>query len=115
MLILWIVLNREESLDDILSAMIELEITGATILDGVGMKRVLAKDVPIFAGLLQSMSGSRPYNKNIIAAVKDRETIFELLDLLKEFGINFDKPGTGKLLAFNADISVSEEGIWQRR
>jgi len=114
MLILWIILNREELLDDLLSAMIELEITGAAILDGVGMERVLAKDVPIFAGLLQSMSGSRPYNKNVIAAVKDRETVFELLELLKEIGIDFEEPGTGKLLAFRADLSVSEEGIWER-
>ncbi len=35
-----IILNKEEYEDDLLSVMMELEITGATILDGVGMERV---------------------------------------------------------------------------
>ena len=109
---IWIILDREEYLDDLLSALIELEITGAAILDGVGMERVLATDVPIFAGLIQSLSGSRPYNKNILAVVKDRTTISDLLDLLKEIGIDFREPSTGRLFALPIGLSVSAEGTW---
>lgn len=109
---LWIILDKEDYLDDLLSALIELEITGATILDGVGMERVLATDVPIFAGLIQSLSGSRPYNKNILAVVKDRATISDLLHLLREIGIDFRRPGTGRLWALPIGLSVSAEGTW---
>lgn len=109
---LWVILDREECLDDLLTAMIELEITGATVLDGVGLKRVLATDVPIFAGLIESLSGSRPYNKNIVSVVEDRETISALLTLLKEIGIDFTEPGTGRLFALPIGMSVSTESVW---
>ena len=109
---IWIILDREDHIDNLLSALIELEITGATILDGVGMERVLATDVPIFAGLIQTLSGSRPYNKNILATVKDRTAISDLLDLLEEIGIDFREPGTGRLFALPIGLSISAEGIW---
>ena len=109
---MWIILDREEYLDDVLSALLELEITGATVLDGVGMERVLAIDVPIFAGLIESLSGSRPYNKNIIAVVRNQDIIFDLLDLLREIGIDFQASGTGRLFALPIGLSVHAAGIW---
>jgi nitrogen regulatory protein P-II 1 len=45
------VINEEEKLDEILSGMVELGITGATIISSEGMGRVLSHDIPIFAGL----------------------------------------------------------------
>ena len=56
--LLVIILNREDHLDDILAELLELEVPGATVVEGVALERVLAKDVPIFAGLLQSTLGS---------------------------------------------------------
>ena len=44
------VLNQEERLEEILEAFLELGINGATILDSIGMGRILAHDIPIFAG-----------------------------------------------------------------
>ena len=92
MIMVCIILNEEEHVDDLLAVMMELEITGATILDGVGMERMLANDVPIFAGLIQSLAGSRPYNKNIIALVKNRETLTKLIGVLKEIASIFKNP-----------------------
>ena len=111
MQMLFIILNREDLLDDIISAMIELEITGATILDGVGMERVLAEDVPIFAGLLRSISGSRSYNKNIVALVKQKETIEELIALLKDSDIDFMDVGVGKMFSIPVDFYIGSEEV----
>ena len=113
MLMVCIILNKEEYEDDLLSVMMELEITGATILDGVGMERVLAKDVPIFAGLIQSLAGSRPYNKNIIAVVKDKNTLTRLIGVLKEIGIDFQEPEVGEIFALPVNFSLSQYGLFE--
>ncbi len=113
MIIVVIILNEEESLDDLLSVMMEFEITGATILDGVGMERILANDVPIFAGLVQSLGGSRPYNKNIIALFKDKGTLAGFIEVLKEIGVDFRKPGIGVLFALPVSFSLSQDGIFE--
>ncbi|MBC8231584.1 hypothetical protein H8E77_18700 [bacterium] len=111
MQMLFIILNREDLLDDIISAMIELEITGATILDGVGMERVLAEDVPIFAGLLRSISGSRSYNKNIVALIRQKDTIEELVALLKDSDIDFMDVGVGKMFSIPVDFYIGSEEV----
>lgn len=113
MMMVCIILNNEEHVDDLLSVMMELEITDATILDGVGMERVLANDVPIFAGLIQSLGGSRPYNKNVIALLKDRETLTKLIGVLKEIGIDFKEPGTGGIFALPVSFSLSQDGTFE--
>ena len=64
--LLIIVLNKEEYLDDVLEAFIETGITGATIVDSVGMGKTLAYHIPIFAGLRKSIKIKR--NSNIIDA-----------------------------------------------
>ena len=111
MQMLCIVLNREEQLDDLLTELLELEITGATIVDGVGMERVLANDVPIFAGLLKSVSGQRPYNKNILALVPELDTVKRLVALCREVGIDFAEPGTGSLFAIPVSYSITTDEV----
>ena len=111
MYLLFVILNKEELLDDLLATMIELEITGATILDGIGMERVLAEDVPIFAGLLKSVRGDRSFNKNIVALVKQKETLHELTALLKDSGIDFLNPQVGRMFAVPVDFYIGSEEI----
>ena len=41
MQILLIILYREDLLDEVLTALVEMEITGASVLDGTSMERVL--------------------------------------------------------------------------
>lgn len=106
MLLLVIILNQEEYLDDILSELLELEITGASVIDGVAMERVLAKDVPIFAGLLQSTRGSRAYNKNIIAVIPDRERVDQLIFILNELDIDLSDPAVGQLFTLPIDFRL---------
>ena len=113
MIMVCIILNKEEYVDDLLSVMMELEITGATILDGVGIERILANDVPIFAGLIQSLAGSRPYNKNIMALFKNKEILAKLLGVLKEIGIDFNEPGVGGIFALPVSFSLTQDGIFE--
>ena len=49
MYLLLIVLYREDLLDEVLSALVEMEITGAAVLDGTSMERVLSEEFVEFA------------------------------------------------------------------
>ena len=67
------VLNKEEHLEEILEAFLELGMTGATIVDSIGMGRILAHDIPIFAGFRSLMQESRSGNKTIITVVLEEK------------------------------------------
>ncbi len=107
MQLLVIILNQEEFLDDILAELVELEIVNATVIDGVAMERVLAKDVPIFAGLLQSTRGSRDFNKNIFALIPGKEIVDRLLNVLRDLDIDLTDPSVGKLFTVPVDFILS--------
>lgn len=66
-----LVLNKEEFLESVLEGYIEVGITGATIIDSIGMGHILSAEVPIFAGLRFMFAGSRPYNKTILSVIND--------------------------------------------
>ncbi len=53
MKLLVIVLNKENFLDDILSSLVELGVMGATVIESTRMSEILAREIPIFAGLRQ--------------------------------------------------------------
>lgn len=89
------ILNQQEKLDEILAGFIEIGITGATIIDSVGMGRILSKDVPIFAGFQSLVSGSRPHNKTIFSVVDDDEKIEKALKIIEEVCGSFEDPGAG--------------------
>jgi nitrogen regulatory protein PII len=91
MKLLVLVLNKEEYLDDILEAFVEVGLSGATILDSVGMGHKLAYEIPIFAGLRKSIKTS-DYNKTIFSVVKDDERLEEAIKLIGEI-IDFNEQG----------------------
>jgi hypothetical protein len=97
MRLLMIILNKEEFLDDILSSLVELGIMGATVVESTRMSEILMREIPIFAGLREMKRSSRAYNRVIIAPVEERETVSELLKLLKEINIDFRDSETGFL------------------
>jgi len=69
------VLNKEEYLETLLEGYIEIGISGATIIDSMGMGHILSSEVPIFAGLRFMFAGSRPYNKTILSVIPEEKTI----------------------------------------
>lgn len=94
--LLVLILNKEEYLEDILSLFIELDISGATIIESVGMGRIITHDIPIFAGFRDLMVGNRPYNKTIISVI-DKDVIPKVVSGIKEVCAEIDEPGGGLL------------------
>ncbi|HDL18526.1 MAG TPA: hypothetical protein ENH29_05685 [Bacteroidetes bacterium] len=94
---------KEDFLDEVLEAFLELDIRGATVLDSVGMGRILAYEIPIFAGLRSIIPGSRPYNKTIFTIINT--TILEpLVNAIEQICGDFSQPGTGVMFTMPVEF-----------
>jgi nitrogen regulatory protein PII len=88
------VINHEEHVDDILSAFVELGITGATVVESKGMGRLLSREVPIFAGLQSLSSRSRPANRTLFCVADDGK-VAAAIGLIQEICGSLAAPGAG--------------------
>ncbi len=97
------VINEEEKLDEVLSGFLELGVTGATLIDSEGMGRFLAQDVPIFAGLADLATRTRPRNYTILSVIREEEKVERVIDLLQKVCGSLDSPATG--IVFTVPVS----------
>jgi nitrogen regulatory protein PII len=104
------VLNREELLERVLEAYVEVGITGATILDSEGMGRFLTYEVPLFADFKEFMKGNKPYNKTILSVVEDESVFERLRAILDEVCGGLRSPGTGILFSIPVDAAAGLVG-----
>jgi nitrogen regulatory protein PII len=94
-----IIINKEEYLDEILTRLVEIGITGVTIVDSIGIGRVLAYDVPIFMGIKQMLSWRRPSSK-MIFIVTHTEKVEPMMDAVEDvFGGDLTEPGKGLIFS----------------
>jgi nitrogen regulatory protein PII len=99
-----IVLNKTENLEDLLTAFLEIGVSGATVIDSVGMGRVLSHDVPIFAGLRSAFPGTSPVNKTILVVTED-EMVEDIMTVIDDVCGTFDEPGTGLVFVLPVDAT----------
>jgi nitrogen regulatory protein P-II 1 len=97
------VINQEEKLDDILAGFLELGITGATVIRSEGMGRMLAQDIPIFAGLQSLLSRARPQNSTVFSVIKEEAKVNGAISLLQEICGDLNDPATG--IAFTLPVN----------
>lgn len=102
--LLIIILNKEEYLDELLEAFVELDVRGATVIDSVGMGQIISDKIPIFGGLRSLMEGSRPYNKTILTVVPE-EKVEEIIGEYEKICGSLDEPGTGLLITLPVDFT----------
>jgi len=74
--LLILILNKVEKLEEVLEGFIEIGITGATVIESVGMGQILSEEVPIFS------------------AIKD-EKEKSVIKLLQKILGDLNDPGTG--------------------
>ncbi|ADK82850.1 P-II family nitrogen regulator [Sediminispirochaeta smaragdinae] len=111
MKLLVVVLNKEELLDEVLSAYVEAGIDGATILDSEGMGRFLTYEVPLFADFKSFMKGNKPYNKTIFSVVRKEAAIGRLRKLLDSVVGGLSEPGTGIMFTLPVDFAAGLVGM----
>lgn len=109
MKLLVIIINKTEFLNELLSILVEVGITKATILDSEGLGQHLAHDIPIFAGLKSLVGNSKTYNKTILALIDDDAVLIDLKKLLKETEMDFSKDGMGVMFTVLVDSVMNLE------
>ena len=98
------ILEKEDYLDALLEAMIEAEIEGISIIDATGARKVLAEDIPIFAGIIQAMQGDRGRHK-IILGISENESIEELKEILSDLAPDLLDSGL-RIFSFRAEQGI---------
>jgi len=102
MKLLVLFLNKVEKLEEVLEGYVEVGITGATVVDSVGMGHILSEEVPIFAGLRFMFAGAKSHNKTVFSVIRD-EKEEEVIRVLQKILGDLSQPGTGIVFTFSLD------------
>jgi nitrogen regulatory protein PII len=81
--LLLMVINDQDTVRDVLTALLEAGITTATIIESQGMGKIVSEQMPIFAGFRHLWGGANPYNTTVFTVVRD-ELLDEALALVEE-------------------------------
>jgi nitrogen regulatory protein PII len=95
MTLLVCICNQPDRLEEILEGFVEVGVTGATVLDTVGMGQILSTEVPIFAGFQSLFRGASTGNKTILSVIDDPAKVQGALDIIDEVFGGIDRPGSG--------------------
>jgi nitrogen regulatory protein PII len=98
-----IFVNRAETMEDILEGFLEIGVSGATVVDSVGMGRILSHDVPIFAGIRKIFPGLSPDNK-MIFLVSDEAMIDDIVAVVEDTCGPLEDPGAGLAIVIPLDF-----------
>jgi len=102
-----------EKKPEIMSAMVEIGITNATIVEASSLAKKIAYEIPIFAGLSYMSRGKSSSADLIISHLNKKSLAWKLVKLLKKNGIDLNKSGVGyiQLLKVESVIGNYEEDI----
>ncbi|WP_026895364.1 hypothetical protein [Clostridiisalibacter paucivorans] len=112
MQVLVCVINKHNCLESILQNFIDEGITGATIIDSIGMARVLndtdLNNLPAFGSIRMILNESRPFNKTIFVVLENKQVDIAINCIKKEVG-DINDPGVGIL--FTIPVNHVEGGM----
>jgi len=101
--LVFIILNQEEYLDELLEAFVEMDVRGATIIDSVGMGQIISHALPIFGGIRSLQQGSRPYNKTLFTVVPEAK-VAEIIAAFEQICGHLADQGTGLVFTVPVDF-----------
>lgn len=106
-------LNDINKMNEVLSSMVEVGITNASIVDTISMAKKLSYEMPIFAGLSYMSQGKSKRSNVIMCYITRKDIAYKLRSLLKKNGVDLDKIGTGfiQLVKVDSIIGNFEEEI----
>ncbi len=92
MKMLFLILNDESKVDEILLNFQKIGIRGATVIDSIGMGGILGVKIPFMKD--QFVRIEKPDNKTIFSVIEDENILNQAISMLRE-KLQFEKPGTG--------------------
>ncbi len=106
MYLLIIILNQEDLLAEIMEVLVGLGVTDATVIQSQSMAKVLAYEVPIFAGLRFQTQGQRKYSKTILVLTEEKRLADEVVKLLHEMDVDLTAPEVGRVITLELESAL---------
>ena len=78
------VLHREDLLDEVLSALVELEEPDAVVVESRSGLELLERDLPIFAGLRSLIPSGIDFSRLVVCLIEDEERALEALAVIRD-------------------------------
>ena len=91
--LLMVILHREELLDEVLAALVELELTDSVVVESRSGLELLERDLPIFAGLRALIPGGIDFNRLVVCLVPTADAAREAMGMIRLLGE--DQPEEG--------------------
>ena len=98
------VVDDPDRMEEILAGLLDIGVTGATLIDSRGMGRILSRDIPVFAGLQTLIARSRPQNQTLFSVIEDPEKVQRAVDLILSF--DFSARGTDTTPPFKVNTNL---------
>ncbi|GAA0367859.1 hypothetical protein GCM10008932_19650 [Alkalibacterium iburiense] len=89
-----IVLNKTDVLDEILTAFVNYEVTGATVLDSSGLGHLISNRFPMFSMFAELKEERKANSKTIFTVVEDGEERAEVLEAVESVLGDITEPDT---------------------
>jgi len=106
--LLGVLIHREELLDDILSMLVESELSDSVVIESRSGLELLERDLPIFAGLRSLIPGGMDFSRLILCVVEEEEHGQEALKLIRGLDTGGKPPGEARNTAFLVPLSGVE-------
>ncbi len=97
MQVMIVVVNDSEHVVPILDRLVEIGISGATVIDSMGMASLVGDHVPFFSRLAR-MDGEHQSNKTLFTVVRD-DQLHEVAGAIDDILGGVDRPDSGFMFA----------------
>ena len=104
-----VVLNDPSRVEDVLPALVEMDVRGMVVIAGETAMNVLAAEAPLFAGLRQLIESPRAHNRTVFGITDDSDILRKLALMLKEVGFDITAPGDGHALLLDVQDAIGGE------
>jgi len=102
--LLVIVLNRTESLRDILDGFMEVGIKGATVIDSAGMGHLMADYIPFFSQFAEMEATDKNHSKTIFTVVNYCEERDKAISVVEKCVGDLSEPDSAFLFSLPVNI-----------
>ena len=101
------VLEETEKLTDIMEGFARIGIKGSTVLDSIGMGRVLMKaraNLPVMKQINKVITDLQSSNKTIITVIQNKDILDQAIRIVKSLCGDLCQPGKGILFALPLEV-----------
>ena len=101
------VLEETEKLTDIMEGFARIGIKGSTVLDSIGMGRVLMKaraTLPVMKQINKVITDLQSSNKTIITVIQNKDILDQAIRIVKSLCGDLCQPGRGILFALPLEV-----------